>query len=105
MDNLVVIFVVGFIAFFIYSVFSKSGKGRMFGGKIIESIDKSITSKKGMSKTKIKLHVIEKKKGENCVGIELSQSAVLAWSMTPITLTKSDAKLMIDMLNEAIDKT
>jgi len=105
MDNLFYIFFFGFIAFFIYSVFTMSGKGRMFGGEIIGTLNDSIVQHSGLNKTTIKIHLIEKKQGEKFVGIELTDNAKLAWSMRPITFSKAEAEQLAGMLNEAISKT
>ena len=103
MDILFPLFFIGFVGFFVYSVFTKKGRGRFFGGKILKTIDTEIKSRKGMMNSTIRVHVIEKKKQiENAVSIELNQHAYLAWSMMPINLSKDDAKTLISMLEEAV---
>lgn len=105
MDNLLLIFFFGFVAFFIYSAFTKSGRGRMFGGKILKTSDDSIVQESGINKTTIKVHLIEKNHGEKCVGVEIIDNAKLAWSMRPITFSKAEAQQLVSMLNEAIGNT
>lgn len=105
MDNLFYLFIFGFIAFFIYSVFTKSGRGRMFGGKIVDTLNDTIIQTSGINKTTIKIHLIEKQKGEKCVGVELTDNAKLAWSMRSLTFSKDEAQQLVFMLNEAINKT
>jgi len=103
MELLIPLFVVAFVAYFIFSVFTKKGKGRFFGGKILRTLDQEVKQKNGISNCTIRVHVIGKKETkENTVGIELSQHAFLAWSMTPISLTKTEAGELISMLQEAV---
>ena len=92
MDNFFYLFFFGFIAFFLYSVFTKHGRGRMFGGKIVGTLNESIVQTSGINKTIMKIHLIEKKSGEKHVGVDLTDNAKLAWSMRPLTFTQSEAK-------------
>lgn len=96
---------IGFFAFVLWSMFSKSGKGRMLGGTIITTAKDEITTSSGISKTALRAHAIEAKNGTKHVGLELSQNAKLAASMTPIKLSKQEAETLIAMLREVIDKT
>ena len=103
MELLFPLFFFGFIAYFVFTVFTKKGKGRLFGGRIVKTIDKEIKQKKGISNSTIRVHVIEKKEQkDNAIGIELNFHAYLAWSMTPINLSKNDARDLISMLVEAV---
>ncbi len=105
-DNLVWLFVIVFVGFFLFSIFTKKGKGMMFGGKILDMLSDTITQKDGLSKTTIRVHLIEKKKQrEKFVGIELTDNAKLAWSMRPLTFSRAEAQQLVNMLNEAISKT
>ena len=61
MELLFPLFFFGFIAYFVFTVFTKKGKGRLFGGRIVKTIDKEIKQKKGISNSTIRVHVIEKK--------------------------------------------
>ena len=94
----------GFIALFLFIVFTKTGRGWMFGGKIVKTLDREIKQKDGIQSTTIRVHVVEKKKEPvNSVAIELTESAKLAWSMKPITLNKEEASQLISMLQEAVE--
>jgi ABC-type Na+ efflux pump permease subunit len=95
----------GFFAFVLWSMFSKAGKGRMLGGTIIDTAKDEITSNEGIAKTALRAHVVEAKNGTKHVGLELSQNAKLAASMTPIKLSKKEAETLIGMLREVVDKT
>ena len=104
MEILFPLFFVGFVGFFLYSVFTKKGKGRFFGGKILKTLDREIKQNKGIQKSTTRVHVIDKKREiENSVSIELNQHAYLAWSMMPINLSKAEARTLVSMLQEAIE--
>ena len=94
LERFIWIFLVAFLAaYFAYSVFTKRGKGRLFGGEIIKTFEPMIEKRNGLTTTKIKVYLIKphKRPQKIDIGIELSNSAMLAWSMTPITLTPAEA--------------
>lgn len=104
MEFLVPLFFVAFVGYFIFSVFTKKGKGRLFGGKVLRTLDKEIKQKSGISNSTIRVHVIGKKETkEKSVGVEHNQHAFLAWSMTPISLTKTETRELISRLQEAVN--
>jgi hypothetical protein len=103
-DNYFWIFFVGIAAYIAYSVFTKRGKGRMFGGEILKTLLPTISKKRGMMTTKIKVHLIKPadRPNERDVGIEMSHSAILAWQMTPITLTSQEASQLKELIETAL---
>ncbi len=104
-SSIFLIIFIGFMAFVFWSMFSKKGKGRMLGGTIIHTAKYEVVQTEGIAKTIIRAHVIETKTGSKHVGLELSESAKLAVSMTPIKLTKQEAESLIYMVKEVIEKT
>lgn len=104
MEIFVPLFFVVFIAYFVFSIFTKKGKGRLLGGTIVRTIGTEIKQSKGITRTTIRAHIIDMKHhAENSISIELNQHAFLGWSMNAMTLTKSEAKTLIEMLQEAAD--
>lgn len=104
MEIFVPLFFLAFVGYFLFSVFTKKGRGRFFGGKIRRTIETEIKQKNGISRSTIRAHVIDKKnEQEASVSIELNQHAFLAWSMMPINLSKTEAKTLISMLQEAVE--
>ena len=103
-DNWFWVFFVAFAAYIAYSLFTKRGKGRMFGGEIIETLQPTISKKRGMMRTNIKVHLVKPRDrpNERDVGIEMSHSAMLAWSMTPITLTAREAAQLKELIDAAL---
>jgi len=57
-----------------------------------------------MMKTSIKVHLIKPRNrpNERDIGIELSHSAILGWSMTPITLTAQEAAQLKELIDAAL---
>jgi hypothetical protein len=76
----------------------------MFGGEIVKTLEPQIEKTKGVVTTKIKVHVIKpsERPQERDVGIELSHSAIMGWSMTPITLTAAEALQLKVLIEEAV---
>ncbi|MEO2266820.1 hypothetical protein V1358_05870 [Pseudoalteromonas sp. YIC-656] len=105
MDTILLSIFFGFMGFVLWSMFSKTGKGLMLGGKIVHTANDEITQTQGIKKTAIRVHLIETKSGTKQVGIELSDNAKLAASMTPIRLSKQEAETLINMIKEVTDKT
>jgi hypothetical protein len=105
LSNIPLLIFFGFMGFVLWSMFSKTGKGRMLGGKIVHTANDEILQTQGMNKTAIRAHLIETKSGSKHVGIELSDNAKLAASMRPIKLTKQEAESLINMIKEVADKT
>ncbi|RNC83166.1 MAG: hypothetical protein ED557_10670 [Balneola sp.] len=93
------------MAFVFWSMFSKKGKGRMLGGSIIHTSSEEIIQTKGIAKSVIRTHVVEAKNGSKHIGIELSENAKLAASMTPIKLTKEEAQKLVRMITEVANRT
>jgi hypothetical protein len=105
MNNIVFLAVPLIIGFVLYTMFTKSGKGRMLGGTIIDSSSEEIIQKSGMLTTAIRAHVVESKTKGKHVGLEISEGAKLGASFKPIKLSKPEAETLIRMLSEAVSKT
>jgi hypothetical protein len=105
-DQFFWVFFAAFLAYFAYSVFTKHGKGRMFGGEIVKTLEPQIAKTKGMVTTKIKVHVIKpsERLHERDIGIEFSHSAIMGWSMTPITLTAAEALQLKSLIEEGLSE-
>lgn len=58
-DTFFWVFFVAIVAYVAYSLFTKRGKGRMFGGEIIKTLLPTISKRRGMMRTNIKVHLIK----------------------------------------------
>ncbi len=105
LNNIPLLIFFGFMGFVLWSLFSKTGKGRMLGGKIVYTANDEIVQTQGINKTAIRAHLIETKSGSKHVGIELSDNAKLAASMRPIKLSKQEADTLAAMIKEMANQT
>ena len=101
------IFFLFFGAIAVYMLFGivrhRGFKAAMFGARIDETVGQITASGRGFVTQKVSVHVLGAKDTfEHKVGLELSQSAVLAWSMNPVTLSIDEARQLIDLLNQAV---
>jgi len=103
--NIIPIIAIGIIGYVFYSMFTKSGKGKMLGGTIVETTSEEIEQKSGMLTTTVRAHVVEASAGNKHVGLEISEGAKLGASYKPVKLSRSEAETLVRMLNEAISKT
>ena len=93
-----------FVAYFGYSMIRHGGfKGALFGAKILSSVGEVCSSKRGLLSQKLRVHILDGGDAiDRSVGLELTSSAPGAWSTTPITLSNSEARKLISLLEEAI---
>lgn len=107
MDQLIelwpVLIFIAFVATFLIFAISRKGKGMMFGGEIIHTIDGNPKGKRRIITTGVKVHVVQAAPSVRFVGLEINQSGELSWQMIPISLPVSDARLLAQMINEAIE--
>jgi len=84
-------------------LFSKKGKELLFGGRILETLDDSVSVKKWMMTSTLRVHVIDgKPSGEpHRVGLEVASRAALSASMMPLTMSREDALQLAEMLTKA----
>lgn len=76
----------------------------MFGGKIIKTMDTTPEGKKiRLVSSGIKIHLVEVAPNVKNIGLEITQHGLTSFSMVPVTLSISDAKLLADTIYDAID--
>jgi len=96
----------GVAANMIYRVIKNRGfKGAMFGAPVSRQVAEMELSRRGMVKTKLRVHVLSPRDpGEGPhVGVEVIQSTIGSWEMKPIALTRVEAKQLADELSRAAD--
>lgn len=104
MEYLFPIIFFSFFGFVIFMIFSKKGKEVIFGGKIVKTMDPVTKGKKRMLiSSNLKVHIIENSLNGRNIGLEISQSGVLNYSMVPVVLPISEAKILADTIYAAID--
>lgn len=93
------------VAYFLFSIFRHGGfKGAMFGARVLGQVGEVSAPRRGFMSQKLKVHVLEAADPSGpAIGIELSSSGPGAWSMTPVSLTSSDARQLVRLLEQAAD--
>jgi hypothetical protein len=92
------------LAYFAYSVVRHRGfKAAMFGAKIVSSVGQVSVKRRGLISQKLRVHILGGGAADRAVGLELSSSAPGAWSMTPISLSVSEAAELVALLEEALE--
>ena len=104
-DNVTWLFALAFVSYFVFSVFTKKGRGKMMGGTIVETISTEVVQKEGMQTTTISAHVIQPKRGIPHVALEIHEKSKFGFSIRPIQLQREEARTLIRMLDEAVKKT
>ncbi|PWK45355.1 hypothetical protein [Pleionea mediterranea] len=103
MDSIVIIIFIILAALIIYGLISKKGKELMFGGKIIKTMENTPKGEKiRLVSSGVKVHVVEVAPQLKNVGLEISQHGLFNFSMVPVSLSFSDAKLLADTIYDAI---
>jgi F420-0:gamma-glutamyl ligase-like protein len=100
------LFLAAFVAFAVFGIVRHGGfKGALFGARISVTVGEVEMARSGLVRQRVRVHVLEGKESvERRVGLELTQSAVLAWSMTPVSLSLDEARRLSELLSEAIHK-
>ena len=102
----VVFFVVflGALLYFSISVVRHGGfKGAMFGASIDQTLGEVGSGANSMISQKLRVHALAaSSRPDKAVGIELSSSTFASWSMTGLTLSTSETRNPIALLERAI---
>jgi hypothetical protein len=76
-----------------------------FGGELVKTIGDKVGTRQGIINANVRVHIVKTKlpyPNEFQVGLELSQTSFASFQMTPVTLSKKEASVLIDMLTEAV---
>jgi len=108
MDNIPgLIFLALFLAAFgwiIFGIFTKRGREiSIYGGKVVRTVDDEIDQSKGMVRSKIKVHKVQKKNEiETAVVVERSSKMPLAFGIDTMNLSRAETLQLISMLQRAL---
>ena len=80
-------------------------EGAVFGVPLREKIGELELAKRGLIKTKLRVHVLDPSHPSDGphVGIEVIQSTFASWDMRPVSLTRAEARLLAEVLSQAAD--
>ena len=105
----IVLLIAGVVAVpMIYRIVRYGGlKGAAFGAPVLEKIGDVEPSTRGLTKTKLKVHVLDPSRPADGphVGMEVIYSSFGSWEMRGISLTRSEARLLAQELTQAADRS
>jgi len=103
MELIILLFGLVIAAFFLFSVFTKEGRGKSLGGAIVETMDDTLELRDGLVKTKIKVHLLSVDgETENLVSLDISRSTFASYNLSVANLNKDQALRLITMLQSAL---
>ena len=100
----IVIFAIAAGYFLVSIVKNKGLKGAILGGKVKTTLGEIELESKGLIKTKIKIHSIEKN-GKSNISLEIVHRSILSYQMVPVTMTKDEARQLIELMQRAMAET
>ena len=110
-DKILIFLVICAFLWVLFNILKYGGvKGAMFRGKILRTVGsikgtRGWSSQKGITRGELKVHVIELKSDnkEKGVGLELIYKTPLSYRMTPMTLSPTEARSLIQLIEEALN--
>jgi hypothetical protein len=101
-ENLFWVFFAIVAASTLYRIIRKGGlKGGLFGARLKSTVSEMELARRGMVKTRLKVHVLEGDTSSPQVGLEIQHSTIGSWNMTPVSLTTSEAESLGEALTRA----
>ena len=93
----------GIVGFFAYRMFRFGGvKAAMFGARIHRTIGEVGGEKQGPVGVTLKVHILRRETAEKLIGVELTAKSFASYEMMPITLSVSQAKQLVSLLESAL---
>lgn len=91
----------GLVALWVgFVFFTKTGRGILFGGTIVQTWD-GVSGKRKIFSCKVKIHAVDASPSVRFVGLEISTSSVASYQMIPISLPKEEALELARLIQEA----
>lgn len=88
--------------FFVYRIVRHGGfRGALFGADIERTIGFVEGERRAGARTQLKVHVLSGSSGDRAIGIEFVEKGFLSYSMTPVTLSRSEAQRLAELLQSA----
>jgi hypothetical protein len=75
-------------------------KAAMFGARIVKTVDEIDLARRGVSSTKLRVHILQADT-ENKVGLEIVSKSIASYSMAPFTLSRENAGQLVRLLQSA----
>ena len=89
-------------AHLVFKVFRHGGfRGALFGAPIRATVAEIELPRRGMVKSRLKVHTLAGDRGEPEVSLEIVHSTVGSWQMMPVSLSAEQAQRLADALADA----
>ncbi|HEY7895902.1 MAG TPA: hypothetical protein VIC24_13465 [Gemmatimonadaceae bacterium] len=76
-------------------------RGALFGAPVLSTVGELELPRRGMLKTRLKVHRIDGRAKGVDVGLEITVSTVGSWQALPVSLSVADARRLAEMLDRA----
>ena len=93
-------------AYFAFSVYRYGGfRGAMFGATVRDTIGEVEGTARGPGSARVRVHSLGAQEGADAlVGLELVATSIGSWSSSPISLSRSEAQRLANLLQEAASR-
>lgn len=96
---------VGIGVYFVFNVVRRGSlKGAIFNATIAQTVGEVEGSGPSMMRTRVKVHILEKD-AQKLVGLEFVATSVASYDMMPLTLSVTEAKKLVAVLEQTIART
>ena len=94
---------VGMAGYFLFRMYRYGGfKAAMFGASIERTVGEVVGLRHPPVSSVLKVHVLGGGEPEKAVGLEFVAKSVASYQMLPLTLSSSEAKKLVSLLQSAI---
>jgi hypothetical protein len=104
-DNLFWVFFVGIAGYFMFRMVRYGGfKAAMFGAGIERTVGEVAGLRHPPVSSVLKVHVLGGGDPEKAVGLEFVAKSIASYQMFPFTLSSGEARKLISLLQNAVDR-
>ena len=94
----------GIVLYLLYRIQKFGFKGAFFGARIVREVGEVQSAPIWLVNQKLRVHLLEADQPNRAIGLELTQTAFMSWSMTPIALSLEESKKLISILQTAVNE-
>lgn len=92
------------VANFLFKILKNGGlRAALFGAKIDKTVGEVSVAGKKLFKSTLKVHAMRGESDRKLIGIEFVQKSIASYQMLPITLSLEESKLLITLLQAAVE--
>lgn len=104
-ENIFLIVFLGIAGSMLFKVFKNGGfKGAMFGASVKSTLGEVSGSKQKLISTSVKVHSLNGDQQDKLVGIEFIAKSIASYQMMPISLSATETRKLISLLEAAVNE-